>query len=213
MKHLKIFESVNYANDIFYDINNSFDINYLKELESHVDTDLSNIGKESSIIRTMKAKMRGITPEEMDKQALEGFTKIKSAIQDRIKFLEENPQWLTKIDGGKELLSKMAQIASNREVLQHLVDVRFGQSINKELADRFGPQNFSSRDSENRINGCWLFSFRGKTFAVWSAPNRGSQIEIILDKGDDFETVRSKEIGDISIAFIDALISEIKYEM
>lgn len=209
MKHLKVLETK--KPDIYSDINNSFDVNYLKELESHVDTDISNIGKQSPLMRTMMSKMRGITPEEMDRRALEGFTNIKNLIQARIKFLEENPQGLTKITEDKKISNYMAQVASNRDVLGHLVDVRFGRSLNKELEQKYGNPDFSIRDSENRINGCWMFGFRGKKFGVWSAPNRGSQIEIVVDpsiKGEDrFEYVRSKEIGDISIAFIDALLS------
>jgi hypothetical protein len=212
MNHLKVFETK--TPGIYSDINNSFDVDYLRELESHVDTDISNIGKQSPLMRTMMSKMRGITPEEMDRRALEGFAKIKNLIQSRIKFLQENPQGLVKIEGEKDLSKYMAQIASNREVLQHLVDVRFGQSLNKELEEKFGKPDFSIRDSENRINGCWMFGFRGKKFAVWSAPNRGSQIEIVVDpsiKGEDrFEYVRNKEIGEASIAFIDSLLSFLK---
>lgn len=74
--------------DINKDIETSTDINYLKELEKYVDMDIDNIGKDSDVIKKVKAKMRNISVEEMEKQQLKGFIHLKKKIQNRISELE-----------------------------------------------------------------------------------------------------------------------------
>ena len=74
--------------DINKDIEESTDIEYLKELEKCIDIDISNIGKDSEIIRKMKAKMRNTTPDEYDEKQRKGFANLKKKVQDRIKELE-----------------------------------------------------------------------------------------------------------------------------
>ena len=59
--------------DIYKHIKETNDIEYLKELDKYVDIDIENIGKDSDVIKKMKAKMRNITIEEMEKQSLDGF--------------------------------------------------------------------------------------------------------------------------------------------
>jgi hypothetical protein len=70
--------------DINEHIEKSTDIDYLKELEKYVDMDIDNIGKDSDVIKKMKAKMRNISVEEMEKRQQEGFLKLKMKIQNRI---------------------------------------------------------------------------------------------------------------------------------
>lgn len=70
--------------DINKDIEKSTDIDYLKELERYVDMDIDNIGKDSDVIKKMKAKMRNMSIEEMEKQQKEGFLNLKKKIQNRI---------------------------------------------------------------------------------------------------------------------------------
>jgi hypothetical protein len=70
--------------DINKDIEKSTDIEYLKELEKYVDMDIDNIGKDSDVIKKMKAKMRNLSVEEMEKQQKEGFLNLKKKIQNRI---------------------------------------------------------------------------------------------------------------------------------
>jgi ATP-dependent Clp protease ATP-binding subunit ClpA len=74
--------------DIYSKIRNSNDIDYLKELEKYVDADIENIGKNSSKIKEMKAKMRGMSVEELEKSQKEGFLDIKNRINKRIKDIE-----------------------------------------------------------------------------------------------------------------------------
>jgi hypothetical protein len=70
--------------DINKDIEKSTDVEYLKELERYVDMDIDNIGKDSDVIKKMKAKMRNLSVEEMEKQQKEGFLNLKNKIQKRI---------------------------------------------------------------------------------------------------------------------------------
>jgi hypothetical protein len=70
--------------DIRKQIKESTDIEYLKELDKYVDIDIENIGKDSDVIKQMKAKMRNITVEEMEKQNLDGFNDLKKRIKNRI---------------------------------------------------------------------------------------------------------------------------------
>jgi len=80
MKHLDNFNNF----DINKDIEKSTDVEYLKELERYVDMDIDNIGKDSDVIKKMKAKMRNLSVEEMEKQQKEGFLNLKNKIQKRI---------------------------------------------------------------------------------------------------------------------------------
>lgn len=75
--------------DIYSQIENSTDINFLKKLEEYVNMDIENIGKDSDIIKKMKADMRNISIEEMEKRQYDGFLKLKEHIQNRIKELEK----------------------------------------------------------------------------------------------------------------------------
>lgn len=70
--------------DIHKQIKESTDIEYLKELDKYVDMGIENIGKDSDVIKKMKAKMRNITVEEMEKQNLDGFNDLKERIKNRI---------------------------------------------------------------------------------------------------------------------------------
>jgi hypothetical protein len=70
--------------DIHKQIKESTDIEYLKELDKYVDMDIESIGKDSDVIKQMKAKMRNITVEEMEKQNLDGFNDLKKRIKNRI---------------------------------------------------------------------------------------------------------------------------------
>jgi hypothetical protein len=75
--------------DIYFEIENSTSIEFLTELEKFVDIDIDNIGKDSDIIKEMKAKMRNMSIEQMEKTQLNGFTKLKKTIQDRITELKK----------------------------------------------------------------------------------------------------------------------------
>ena len=70
--------------DIHKQIKESTDIEYLKELDKYVDMGIESIGKDSDVIKQMKAKMRNITVEEMEKQNLDGFNDLKKRIKNRI---------------------------------------------------------------------------------------------------------------------------------
>jgi hypothetical protein len=74
--------------DIYKQIKNETDVEYLTQLEKYVDIDISNIGSDSEVILKMKAKMIGVTPEEYLEKQRETFTKLKKTIQDRIKSLK-----------------------------------------------------------------------------------------------------------------------------
>jgi len=70
--------------DIYQEIASATDIEYLKELNKYVDMDIANIGKESEVIRKMKSKMHGLSPEDYDKKQMTGFTDLKNKIQQKI---------------------------------------------------------------------------------------------------------------------------------
>ena len=70
--------------DIYKQIKETTDIEYLKQLDKYVDMDIKNIGTESDVIKNMKAKMRGISVQEMEKQNLDGFNDLKERIKNRI---------------------------------------------------------------------------------------------------------------------------------
>ena len=59
-------------------------LEYLVQLEKWVDTDISNVGKDSDVIKQMKAKMHGLSVEELDEKQLKDLTDLKNAIQKRI---------------------------------------------------------------------------------------------------------------------------------
>lgn len=88
MEHIDNFNNFSkneqHSFDINEDIEKSTDIDYLKELERYVNMDIDNIGKDSDIIKKMKAKMRNMSIEEMEKQQMEGFLNLKKKIQNRI---------------------------------------------------------------------------------------------------------------------------------
>lgn len=88
MKHVDNFNNFSkneqQSFDINKDIEKSTDIDYLKELERYVDMDIDDIGKDSDVIKKMKAKMRNMSIEEMEKQQKEGFLNLKKKIQNRI---------------------------------------------------------------------------------------------------------------------------------
>ena len=70
--------------DIRKQIKESTDIEYLKELDKYVDMGIKNIGTDGDVIKKIKAKMRNITVEEMEKQNLDGFNDLKERIKNRI---------------------------------------------------------------------------------------------------------------------------------
>jgi hypothetical protein len=77
-------------NGIFNQIENSTDIEYLNELEKYIDDDIDNINKDSIKIKQIKAKMRGISVDEMDNLKLKELIKLKTSIQNRISELSKN---------------------------------------------------------------------------------------------------------------------------
>jgi len=54
--------------DIYQQIKDSTDLEFLKELKSLVDIDINNIGSDSDIIKKMKANMRNTSVEDMEKK-------------------------------------------------------------------------------------------------------------------------------------------------
>ena len=70
--------------DINIDIEKSTDVEYLKELEKHIDDDIANIGTGNYKLREMKAKMRNMSVEDLEKQQLYTLTKLKLQITDKI---------------------------------------------------------------------------------------------------------------------------------
>jgi len=75
--------------DIYSDIENSTDIEYLTELEKYVDIDIKKFNNTSDAIKKMKAKMRNMSVEDMEKEQLESLTKLKNKIQERIKEIKK----------------------------------------------------------------------------------------------------------------------------
>ena len=73
--------------DIQKHIQEETNLDYLRNLLTYVEMDIANIGKDSPLIRKMKAQMRNLTVEEMEKQQLEGFTQLKEKIETRIQEL------------------------------------------------------------------------------------------------------------------------------
>ncbi len=66
------------------DVQNAITLEYLNDLETWIDVDITNIGNGSDAIRHMKAKMHGMTVEELDRKQLEELTDLKKAVQKRI---------------------------------------------------------------------------------------------------------------------------------
>lgn len=76
--------------DIYQQIKDSTDLDFLKELNSLVDIDINNIGSDSDIIKKMKANMRNTSVENMEKKQLSGLMYIKKKIEKRILKLQNN---------------------------------------------------------------------------------------------------------------------------
>jgi hypothetical protein len=74
--------------DIYKQIKNETDVEYLTQLEKYVDMDISNIGSDSEKMLKIKADMIGVTPEKYLEKQRDTFTKLKETIQKRIKELE-----------------------------------------------------------------------------------------------------------------------------
>lgn len=85
---MKTFKEHSSKFDINKDIENSTDIEYLKDLEKYVDIDINNIGNDSEAIKKMKAKMRNMSIEEMEEKQRSELLKLKKKIQNRISELE-----------------------------------------------------------------------------------------------------------------------------
>jgi len=75
--------------DIYFEIENSNDVEYLTELEKFVDIDIANVGKDSDVIKGMKAKMVNMSVEQMEEERMDEFLKLKKTIQDRISELKK----------------------------------------------------------------------------------------------------------------------------
>jgi len=73
--------------DIYKQIKNETDVEYLTQLEKYVDMDISNIGSDSEKMLKIKADMIGVTPEKYLENQRDIFTKLKETIQKRIKTL------------------------------------------------------------------------------------------------------------------------------
>jgi hypothetical protein len=73
--------------DIYKQIKNETDVEYLTQLEKYVDMDISNIGSDSEKMLKIKADMIGVTPEKYLENQRDTFTKLKETIQKRIKTL------------------------------------------------------------------------------------------------------------------------------
>lgn len=75
--------------NIYKDIKNSTDLNYLKELDKYVDMDIENVGNESDVIKKMKLKIHNLSSiEEMEKKQIDGLMNLKHRIKKRIQELE-----------------------------------------------------------------------------------------------------------------------------
>ena len=70
--------------DINIDIEKSTDVEYLKELEQYVNDSIANIGTGNYKLREMKAKMRNMSVEDLEKQQLCALTELKLKITDKI---------------------------------------------------------------------------------------------------------------------------------
>jgi len=76
--------------DIYQQIKDSTDLDFLKELKSLVNIDINNIGSDSDIIKKMKANMRNTLVKDMEKKQLSGLMDIKKKIEKRILKLQNN---------------------------------------------------------------------------------------------------------------------------
>lgn len=70
--------------DINVDIEKYTDVEYLKKLEKRIDDDIANIGTGNYKLREIKAKMRNMSVEDLEKQQLDTLTKLKLKIADKI---------------------------------------------------------------------------------------------------------------------------------
>ena len=66
------------------DVQKAVTLEYLKDLEKWVDTDITNIGRNSGVRRQLETQYQGISDEELDKKELEALTDLKKAVQKRI---------------------------------------------------------------------------------------------------------------------------------
>lgn len=73
--------------DYIKQIGESTDVDYLKQLEKYVD--IANIGKDSDVIKKMKADMYGISYEEIGEKQLARFMDMKTKIHNRISELSK----------------------------------------------------------------------------------------------------------------------------
>ena len=70
--------------DINIDIEKYTDVEDLKKLEQYVDDSIANIGTGNYKLREMKAKMRNMLVEDLEKQQLCALTELKLKITDKI---------------------------------------------------------------------------------------------------------------------------------
>lgn len=75
--------------DYIKQIGESTSVDSLKQLEKYVDIDIANIGKDSDVIKKMKADMYGISYEEIGEKQLAGFMDMKTKIHNRISELSK----------------------------------------------------------------------------------------------------------------------------
>jgi hypothetical protein len=70
--------------DIRAQISQSTDTEYLQQMIDYLKVDIENVGKESSAIQEMKAKMRGLSVEEMNTQTLKGLQDLLNLAEKRL---------------------------------------------------------------------------------------------------------------------------------
>lgn len=70
--------------DIYEQIEQSTDVDFLNQLKYHVDMDIESLKNESDVIKIMKAKIQNITVLEMENLRAQYLDNLKKAIQNKL---------------------------------------------------------------------------------------------------------------------------------
>ena len=83
-RFFKFISALHMEIDIYKQINEATDKDYLTQLDKFIDMDIAKIGKDSDEIRAIKAKLFNTTIEEYEKKQFESFLLLKKYVKQRL---------------------------------------------------------------------------------------------------------------------------------
>lgn len=85
MKNIKLYEDYSPGErDPFEDIRNAVNLEYLRGMKDNVEYDIQQLNDESPKLKALKAKMMGISEDELDIRRMDYLLELLEAIEKRM---------------------------------------------------------------------------------------------------------------------------------